>query len=67
MLSEAEVRILNECCKEFGLKPKALRALLAAEQEVYYNNDSQKSKVVSEMVKIMEFWASQNQEGSDLD
>lgn len=65
MLSEDEIRILNECCKEFGLKPRAVRALLATEQDVYYSNDSQNSIVVNEMIKVMEFWAAQNQESSE--
>jgi hypothetical protein len=57
MLAEAEYKILSECCKEFGISPKALRALLSVERDVFYNNSSQKSKTVQEMQKVMEFWA----------
>lgn len=65
-LSPVEKRILKDCCDEFGVNPKAIRALLVAEAEGYFSNESQKSRVVYEMENIIKFWSIEAEKKGDI-
>lgn len=64
-LSENELKILRESCNEYGVEYEALKSLFIAEEEVYFLNESQANKIVTEMVKILKFWALKTRKGSE--
>lgn len=60
-LSDAEKQILRDCCKEKGISPKALHAILKCESEAFFSNESQKVKIVPEMIKAIQYYAKNNE------